>query len=327
MITERSARHAQFARWALIVGPLFAAACGSGTENASRAASTEGVKTGSSASATHYSYEVFDVPGATRTLAFAINERGDITGHYRDASGVQHAYIRRAEGDVTPVDIPGVAGITLRGINSQGVTVGFYSIATAGGPNELTFHGFERTPEGIITTVDFPGAGDSALLAINDSGGIAGQYDLGDQSVGGSFTLIKGQFVALPDPPGAAPFNVFADGINNLGDVSGSFIGVDGNQTAFLLRGGTYTTFSDAGATVTAFSRLNNHGQVPGVSDVSGGFVLDAQTLSFSTFIACPSGGATFPGGINNRGQVVGSCSAPDGHSQGFVATPSSAGD
>ncbi|HET9158930.1 MAG TPA: hypothetical protein VFN91_19810 [Myxococcaceae bacterium] len=291
------------------------AACGSGALDTSPDPSDSSDVTTSSLSTTRYTYQLFDPAGAVRTLAWAINDHGEIAGNSLDSDGVAHAFIRSASEEFTTFEIPGAAGITLRGINNAGVSVGFYS-------DGVNFHGFERTADGVITTIDFPGAVDSALLDINNGGDIAGQYDLGDQTVGGSFLLSNGHFTSLRDPPGALPFNVFASGINDRKEISGAFVGVDGNQHAFLLRGGKYTTFDDDGATVTGFSRLNDRGQIVGASDISGGFVLDEKTLSISALIACPGALETFPEGINNRGQVVGRCRQDGAQFHGFIATP-----
>jgi len=301
-------------------------ACGSGVQGSNPNASDSTALTTASKSPTQYKYQIVDVPGATTTLVWAINDRGMTAGNYRDATG-PHAFIRDPGGNVTTVDIPGTSGITLRGINNPGVAVGFYSVETPQGPNAVAFHGFKRTPDGVITTVDLPGAGDSALLDINNIGDIVGQYDLGDQSVGGSFVLEHGRFTTLQDPPGAAPFNVFASKINDLGVISGSFLGEDGNIHAFLLSGGTYRTFDDVGATLTSLDGLNDRGQAVGVSDVSGGFVFNTASLSISTSISCPGGaGFAFPNGINNRGQVAGQCKLsadpPPRQNHGFIATP-----
>jgi hypothetical protein len=198
-------------------------------------------------------------------------------------------------------------------------------VVNAQDPSAVTFHGFKRTSDGLINVIDLPGAGDSALLGINNLGDIVGQYDLTDQSVGGSFVLRHGRFTTLQDPPGAALFNVFATGINDFGSISGSFIGVDGNEHAFLLRGSSYTTFDDPGATVTALSVVNDRGQAVGVSDASGGFVFNTATLSISAIIRCQVGFPTFPRGLNNRGQVAGTCKVsdePGAPFHGFIATP-----
>jgi len=312
----------------LVVFPLLlaAAACGAGVQGGGSSASDSIALTRSSKPQGQYRYQLVDVPGATATRIAAINDRGATVGDFTDSAGAQHAFLRSRDGDVTTVDIRGTAGVTLRGINNAGVAVGFYTVNTPQGPNAQAFHGFTRTPDGVTTTIDLPGAGDSALLDINNLGVIVGQYDLEDQSVGGSFVLNDGRFTALQDPPGAAPFNVFAEGINDLGIISGSFLSVDGNQHAFVLRSGTYTTVDDVGAAVTALSKLNDRGQAAGVSDVSGGFVLDTATLSISTLIACPDGVVTFAIGINNRGQVSGRCKlsadSPPRPFHSFIATP-----
>ena len=310
---------------ALVAAPLLLvmSACGSGVQGGNTAPTTN------SKLQLQYS-QLVDVPGATSTRAWAINDVGAIVGDFTvgaivftDSGGARGpAFIRSPGGTVATVDIPGASGVTLRGINNAGVAVGFYSVDTPQGPNAVTYHGFERTPDGVITVVDLPGAGDRALEGINNIGDIVGQYDVADQSVGGSFVLKQGRFTTLQDPPGAVPFNVFAGAINDLGVVSGSFIGLNGNHHAFLLRDGTYTTFDDTGVTSTGLKGLNN-GQAVGVSD-NGGFVLDIVTLSITTFIDCPGGLFPFPEGINNQGQIAGRCTlagdSPPFH--GFVVTP-----
>ena len=304
---------------ALVAAPLLLvmSACGSGVQGGNTAPTTN------SKLQLQYS-QLVDVPGATSTRVWAINDVGATAGDFTGSGGDHHAFIRSPGGTVATVDIPGASRVTLRGINDAGVAVGFYSVDTPQGPNAVTYHGFERTPDGVITVVDLPGAGDSALEGINNIGDIVGQYDLADQSVGGSFVLKQGRFTTLQDPPGAVPFNVFAGAINDLGVVSGSFLGVDGNKHAFLLRGNTYTTFDDIGATLTALKGLNDRGQSVGVSDVGGGFVFDIATLSITTYIDCPGGLVAFPEGINNQGQIAGTCEltvdSPPFH--GFVVTP-----
>jgi hypothetical protein len=304
---------------ALVAAPLLLvmSACGSGVQGGNTAPTT------SSKLQLQYS-QIFDVPGATETRAWAINDVGATVGDFTDSGAARHAFIRSPGGTVATVDIPGASSVTLRGINDAGVAVGFYSVDTPQGPNAVTYHGFERTPDGVTTVIDLPDAGDSALAGINNIGDIVGQYDLGDQSVGGSFVLKQGRFTTLQDPPGAVPFNVFAWAINDLGVVSGSFIGLNGNKHAFLLRGGTYTTFDDTGVTTTALKGLNN-GQAVGVSD-NGGFVFDIATLSITTFIDCPGGFFAFPEGINNQGQIAGRCTlaadSPPRPFHGFVVKP-----
>jgi uncharacterized membrane protein len=62
----------------------------------------------------------FDVPGSIFTQAFGINNRGQITGGYRDASGRQHGFLRD-RGRYQTLDAPG--GNIAYGINDRGEIV------------------------------------------------------------------------------------------------------------------------------------------------------------------------------------------------------------
>ena len=62
----------------------------------------------------------FDVPGAIFTQAFGINNRGQITGGYYDATGTQHAFVRD-RGRSQTLDAPG--GNLASGINDRGEIV------------------------------------------------------------------------------------------------------------------------------------------------------------------------------------------------------------
>jgi uncharacterized membrane protein len=59
----------------------------------------------------------FDVPGSIFTQAFGINNRGQITGGYYDATGTQHAFVRD-RGRSQTLDAPG--GNIAYGINDRG---------------------------------------------------------------------------------------------------------------------------------------------------------------------------------------------------------------
>ena len=59
----------------------------------------------------------FDVPGSIYTQAFGINNRGQITGGYRDASGRQRGFLRDGHRSQT-LDTPG--GNIAYGINDRG---------------------------------------------------------------------------------------------------------------------------------------------------------------------------------------------------------------
>src|SRR5215467_8024170 len=78
--------------------------------------------------ATTYTFTHFDVPGATQTTPFGINDEGQIVGLFIDSTAVVHGFLRDTSGSFTTIDVPGVAsGCTTeaRGINNAGEIVGF----------------------------------------------------------------------------------------------------------------------------------------------------------------------------------------------------------
>jgi probable HAF family extracellular repeat protein len=107
-----------------------------------------------------------------------------------------------------------------------------------------------------------------------------------------------------------APNATYTDalGINNRGDIVGSFADAHGLH-GYILRRGTFTTldFPAQGVAATVAKGINDRGQVVGFYVQSGsdihGFVWDGTTF---TQIDAPDADITYLHGINNRGQVVG---------------------
>ena len=127
----------------------------------------------------------FDAPGASSvaasgygTFAEDINGAGAITGHFGDANGVHHGFVRSRGGEFTTFDAPGAdLGTLPKSINEAGTITGHFGDAKG------VYHGFLRSPGGKFTTFDAPGAGtadDSGFGtypdSINDAGAITGHY-------------------------------------------------------------------------------------------------------------------------------------------------------
>ena len=69
-------------------------------------------------------FTTIDVPGATATLAFAVNDAGTAVGRYVSA-GRTHGFMRSSEGELTTIDFPG-AGFTVAGaLNNDGDVTGW----------------------------------------------------------------------------------------------------------------------------------------------------------------------------------------------------------
>jgi hypothetical protein len=136
-------------------------------------------------------FTTFDAPGASSTAAFgygtfpeSINDAGAITGHYTDAHGLIHGFLRSPCGKFTTFDAPGASSVAAFGygtfpesINDAGAITGHYTDAHG------LIHGSLRSPSGEFTSFDAPGASSAAASgygtfpeSINDAGAITGHY-------------------------------------------------------------------------------------------------------------------------------------------------------
>jgi probable HAF family extracellular repeat protein len=113
-------------------------------------------------------FTTIDVPGATLTIAFGINPRGDIVGLYLDTSGNEHGFLL-SNGTFTTIDVPGAISTNALGINPRGDIVGGY------GDTSINFHGFLLS-KGKFTTIDVPGAVQTEAIGNNPQGDIVGGY-------------------------------------------------------------------------------------------------------------------------------------------------------
>ena len=150
-------------------------------------------------------------------------------------------------------------------------------------------------------------------VGINDSGLIVGN-ELFPGSPGFQvFIDHAGSFTTL-----TLPFSALATGINNAGEVVGSFGHSDFTTEAFLYANGSYSTFNAPGATSTNFYGISNSGQIVGEYFNNSGehvFVLN-PTSGILTPINVPCGttsGGVGVTGINNGDEIVGNCKVGNG--------------
>jgi len=118
-----------------------------------------------------YTYTALDVPGATATYGYGINDAGQIVGVYFDMDATAHGFLLDVAGSYTTLDVPGAVLTWPLGINDAGQIVGMYRNDPAGAN-----HAFVRDVDGSYTMLDVPGAYQTVAYGIDASGQIVGVY-------------------------------------------------------------------------------------------------------------------------------------------------------
>jgi hypothetical protein len=317
-------RRGILASLAFVVVPLLllAAACGTGMEPASPKSSESAALLSSSKhgdAGTQYSFVLFDVPGAMRTVVNSLNDLGSAAGDYWDVDGGPHAFVRGPSGTITTFAPKGAVSTAVGAINDFGIVVG---TLTDGNGRQ---HGFVRKPNGNITQFNLPNppAVDTNLSKLNNSGALLGVYDTGNLLSGIPFLVRDGQVTFPGEAPGSAPMQTYAIGLNDFDVVSGTFVDLSGNNHGFLLNGTHYTTVDYPGSSNTAIWTVNDRGQVVVDADDGCGFIFDVDN---NTFDPLPCVGlASYVYDLNNRGQFSGlvfDSADPNNVWHGLIATP-----
>ena len=300
-----------------------------------------------------FTFTTLSDPNATgATVAYGINNAGDIAGYYTDASGT-HGFLYSG-GTYQTIDGPsGAGGTNPFGINNMGDIAGYYTDASGGS------HGFLDS-SGVFQDIDDPNAPQTVMydysnaFGVNDSGDIVGHYN--DVSTGGHgflYTPSSG-FMTLdePDETTGPAYGTQLLGINKAGSIVGIYETGTYNTPSYGSHGflytpgdGQFTTLDDPNAVSSTYAfGINNAGDIVGnyvdASGSSHGF-LDSggtfQTLgvakanganaivAFQTLDDPNAVGFTSAYGINDSGMIVGSYKDANGNSQSFFATPNAA--
>ena len=167
-----------------------------------------------------------DVPGALTTLAWRINNRGQVVGIYSDVDRQVPLRFLRAymykDGRFTKIDAPGVSNTTLNDINDRGQSVG-QAFDSADPRN--THYAFLRERDGTFTRLpDVPGAAQTIHIGLNNRGQTAATAAF--LSADGTFITLRafryddGKRTRIA-VPGAV--STFATAINDRGHIVGYY--------------------------------------------------------------------------------------------------------
>lgn len=285
---------------------------------------------------------MIDYPGATRTVAYGINNSGDIVGNYV-SSGVTHGFLLSA-GKFTQIDYPGAASTSPYGINSKGDIVGGYNdtaghshgfLLSKGKFTQVDYPGVDTTPEGINSAGDIVGmiipagkpmAGfllrggvwtiNDTLLSresstmvcdfgINDAGVIVGHW--GTRAGGVHGVLYNKGALTLIDY--GAGGNTQTVAINNSGDIGGYYYDAAGFGHGFLQRNGRFALIDFPGAIRTLALGVNDSRQVVGVFvDAKGvyhGFTGPVAPAATAPVLRVDDDGVDCPGALRTIQEAV----------------------
>ncbi len=237
-------------------------------------------------------YTKVDYPRSQRTQVFGINAQEDIVGNYSDATGT-YGFLRH-QGRYSTLHDPkaGAKGNTFaNGINAQGDIAGQWF------DSKGVSHGF-LLHQGRYTTLDHAKAGTTSAWmgtypnGINAQGDIVGSY-VDSTGARHGFLRRQGRYTTLDAPQAASPsgtggVGTVAAGINEQGDITGTYLDSNLVWHGFLLHQGQYTILDHPKAAT-----------VPGPGEES------------------PSG--TMAWSINTQGDIVGTYGDSKSVSHGFL--------
>ena len=248
-----------------------------------------------------------DFPGAKGTFAAAIDDRGRIVGSYTDKRdtpairSAEHGFLLDGRGRFRNIDVPGAGATRPGAINNRGQIAGEY-VDRAG-----RSHGYLQDPDGSVTTIDPPGAGATVVTDVDDRGRVVGAFIDAEQTAIGAFVREPdGRFTTIAHPD-AGFYGTVPEGINNDGQIAGSYADANDRRHGFVLDDGAYTTVDAPDAPGnTSVLDIDDRGRLVGASGlVSYGYLADGR----GRLIEIDAPGVvsdTVPTGVNNRGEIVG---------------------
>jgi probable HAF family extracellular repeat protein len=193
-------------------------------------------------------------PGSAQTQVVGINDAGNTGGFYIDNGRTNHGFLN-INGNFSTVDFPGTTFNQVLGLNNTGQAAGYWQ-APSGFDTPFVFNPF-LPPDGQFSLIpNLPSGVSAQATDINNRGEVTGFF------VGGNgFLLSAGKLTTLSFP-GAT--ETMALGLNDLGQVVGSYTDAMNNVHGFIYANGVFTALNVPGAPDTVVNGINNFGQIVG---------------------------------------------------------------
>lgn len=269
--------------------------------------------------------------GGTHSMAYGINNAGQVVGHTYDANwAIRHGFLWR---NGTMTDLGTLFGgkySRANAINNAGQVVGD-SWTYFTNPAYTTNHAF-LWKNGVMTDIGPGGRGgksSSIAYCINDSGQAVGRVKFWSGTTTHAY-ILSGQYAGtnLGNWYGVSGSSV-ANSINMAGQVVGRshlpndnsvqhavlWNGLEGMVDLGVLPGSTFS-----GSTYSEAKSINNAGQVVGwayTADLSAAGAILWADGAMTDLATLPGVTTSYAYGINNAGQVVGGAGGTD---DGFAA-------
>jgi hypothetical protein len=223
-----------------------------------------------------HAFTVVNFPGAASTQVTGINAAGDVSRIYVDSTGANHGFTRIG-GTFTTVDDSASAVFNQAlGINNSNETVGYYTLNPAGAPGDIAY---SQKGDG-FTNINalLPANFNSQAVGINSAATpwIVGFYQP-DAGLTTSFGFVDEGGTIITLRPFSSTFTQ-ALGVNDLGEIVGSYVGADGNTHGYIDNNGVFTSFDPPGSASTTINGINDKGDIVGfytnpATDTVDGFV------------------------------------------------------
>ncbi|MBV8638347.1 MAG: hypothetical protein JO322_09695 [Candidatus Eremiobacteraeota bacterium] len=227
-----------------------------------------------------YASSIPNAPFSQGNDLASMNAQLNAAGHWYDAKGNPHAYIRFRDGTFTQVIPPDAmtAGVCETDCyNNAGALVGNYVNSS----ND--FWGFIRNANGSITVIPEPGAG-GTVFGISDGGTVVGSFVDAKNVTWAYLRSASGKFKIFQEPNASATPGKGTEAlqISGNGAVAGIYVDAHGDEYAFYRSpSGHFDEFFPHGTVATFPGAVNDARQVAGVwYDAAGqshGFIWTRQ--------------------------------------------------
>jgi probable HAF family extracellular repeat protein len=261
------------------------------------------------------------------TVAYGINNAGEIVGSYSDKNGhPTNGFL--INDSFRTLNNPFVAldATEPNDVNQFDQIVGSYNGATftSGTHTFPTFHqgGFLYI-NGNWTSFESSNLNNGTFVeGINSPGQIVGYRTIGSGNAGQAFIYLAGTYQDI------GPAGTKAYGINDAGQIVGTFDPTLASYTpgppthGFLYSNGVFSLLDAPNASSTVLRDVNDAGLIVGyLQNDSGthGFAY-SQTTGEWQLVDVPGAASTFIFGVNDLNQIVGSYADANGLMHGFVA-------